>query len=193
MFQAVSPPIIRSSRTVHIAFGMCQALLAATASGSSKQAWHTPDAVCTVFELLMMDVETARTLTVIKNIVQRCILLVVLKRIQHLLKVQLRVSAPFGPSSGCTRMYTDKMYNCVYTLLLTYLFTYVFTYSLIYLLTYLFTYLLTYLLTPCSLLLEKLTSSQLVNKFLAFYGTRRFITAFTSAHHLYLSWARLCT
>ena len=140
MFQAVSPPIIRSSRTVHIAFGMCQALLAATASGSSKQAWHTPDAVCTVFELLMMDVETARTLTVIKNIVQRCILLVVLKRIQHLLKVQLRVSAPFGPSSGCTRMYTDKMYNCVYTLLLTYLFTYVFTYSLIYLLTYLFTY-----------------------------------------------------
>jgi len=84
-------------------------------------------------------------------------------------------------------MYTDKMYNCVYTLLLTYLFTYVFTYSLIYLLTYLFTYLLTYLLTPCSLLLEKLTSSQLVNKFLAFYGTRRFITAFTSAHHLYLS------
>jgi len=34
-------------------------LLAATASGSSKQAWHIPDAVCTVFELLMMDGETA--------------------------------------------------------------------------------------------------------------------------------------
>jgi len=34
------------------------------------------------------------------------------------------------------------------------------------LLTYLFTYLLTYLLTPCStVLLEKLTGSQLVNKF----------------------------
>jgi hypothetical protein len=36
MFQAVSPPIIRSSKTV-----------------------HTPDAVCTDFELLMMDGETA--------------------------------------------------------------------------------------------------------------------------------------
>jgi hypothetical protein len=30
----------------------------AHASGSSKQAWHTPDAVCTVFELLMMGGET---------------------------------------------------------------------------------------------------------------------------------------
>jgi len=29
-------------------------LLAATASGSSKQAWFIPDVVCTVFELLMM-------------------------------------------------------------------------------------------------------------------------------------------
>ena len=29
------------------------------ASGSSKQAWHIPDAVCTVFELLMMGAETA--------------------------------------------------------------------------------------------------------------------------------------
>jgi hypothetical protein len=28
-------------------------------SGSSKQAWHTPDAVCTVFELLMMSGKTA--------------------------------------------------------------------------------------------------------------------------------------
>ena len=42
-------------------------------------------------------------------------------------------------------------------------------------------YLLTYLLTPCSrVLLEKLTSPQLVKKFPAFYGTFRFITAFTS-------------
>jgi len=38
-------------------------------------------------------------------------------------------------------------------------------------------------------LLEKLTVSQLVKKFPAFYGTRRFITAFTSARHLSLSWA----
>ena len=34
-------------------------LLAATVSGSSKQAWHVRDAVCTVFELLMMGGETA--------------------------------------------------------------------------------------------------------------------------------------
>jgi len=46
-------------------------------------------------------------------------------------------------------------------------------------------YLLTYLPTPQSrVLLEKLTGSQLVKKFPAFYGTWRFITAFTSAHHL---------
>ena len=46
-----------------------------------------------------------------------------------------------------------------------------------------------YLLTPCSrVLLEKLTGFQLVKKFAVFYGTRRFITAFTSARHLSLSW-----
>ena len=54
----------------------------------------------------------------------------------------------------------------------------------------LLTYLLTYLLTPWSgVLLEKQTGSQLVKKFPAFYGTRRFITAVTSARHLSLSWA----
>jgi hypothetical protein len=36
-------------------------------------------------------------------------------------------------------------------------------------------------------LLEKLTGAQLVKKFPAFYGTRRVITAFTSARHLSLS------
>ena len=35
--------------------------------------------------------------------------------------------------------------------------------------------------------LEKLIGSQLVKKFPAFYGTRRFITALTSAHHQSLS------
>jgi hypothetical protein len=35
-------------------------------------------------------------------------------------------------------------------------------------------------------LLEKLTGLQLVKKFPAYYGTRRFITAFTSARHLSL-------
>jgi len=58
----------------------------------------------------------------------------------------------------------------------------------IYLLTYLLAYLFTYLLTPwCRVLLEKLTGFQPIKKFSAFYGTRRFITALTSAHHLSLS------
>jgi hypothetical protein len=52
------------------------------------------------------------------------------------------------------------------------------------------TYLITYLLTPWSrVFLEKLTGFQLVKKFSAFYGTRRFITAFKSARHLSLSLA----
>ena len=51
-------------------------------------------------------------------------------------------------------------------------------------------YALTYLLTPwCRVLLEKLTCLQLVEKFPAFHGTRRFITALTSVRHLSLSWA----
>ena len=64
------------------------------------------------------------------------------------------------------------------------------TYLLSYLLTHTLTQLLTHSLTPCSkVLLEKLTGSQLVKKFPAFYGTRRFITAFTSTRELSLSWA----
>jgi len=35
-------------------------LFAATASSSSKEAWHTSDAVCTVLELLMMGGGTVR-------------------------------------------------------------------------------------------------------------------------------------
>ena len=47
-----------------------------------------------------------------------------------------------------------------------------------------------YLLTPwCRFLLEELTGLQLVKKFPAFHGTRRFITALTSVRHLSLSWA----
>jgi hypothetical protein len=49
-------------------------------------------------------------------------------------------------------------------------------------------YLLTYLSTPWSnALLEKLTGSQQVKKFPAFYRTRKFNTAFTTARHLSLS------
>jgi hypothetical protein len=44
----------------------------------------------------------------------------------------------------------------------------------------------TYLLHG-AILLEKLTGLQLVKRFPAFYGTRMFITAFTSARHLSLS------
>jgi len=51
-------------------------------------------------------------------------------------------------------------------------------------------YFLSYLLTPWSrVLFGKLTGSQLVKQFPAFYGIRRFITAFTSARQLSLSWA----
>ena len=41
----------------------------------------------------------------------------------------------------------------------------------------------------CRVLLEKLTGLQLVKKFPAFHGTRRFIIALTSDRHLSLSWA----
>ena len=55
---------------------------------------------------------------------------------------------------------------------------YLLTYLLTDLLTYLLTDLLTYLLTPRrTVLLEKLTGFELVKKFPAFYGTRKFITA----------------
>ena len=48
----------------------------------------------------------------------------------------------------------------------------------------------TYLLTPwCRVLPEQLTGLQLVKKFPAFHGTRRFITELTSVRHLSLSWA----
>ena len=47
-----------------------------------------------------------------------------------------------------------------------------------------------YLLTAwCRVLLEKLAGLQLVKKLPAFYGTRRFITAFASFRHPSLSWA----
>ena len=49
-------------------------LLAATTS-SSKQAWHIPDAVCTVFELLMMGGETAWNMYSIESNKEYCITL----------------------------------------------------------------------------------------------------------------------
>ena len=75
-------------------------------------------------------------------------------------------------------------------MLITYLHTFLVTYILTYILTYLHTYLHTYLLTYLLLgavFLEKLTGFRLVKKFIAFYGTRSFITAVISARHLPLS------
>ena len=61
--------------------------------------------------------------------------------------------------------------------------------QIIYNIYYITYYFLIYLLTPSStVLLEKLTGPQLANKFPTFYGTRRFITALTSALHLSISW-----
>ena len=46
-------------------------------------------------------------------------------------------------------------------------------------------------ITPGSIVLpEKLTGLQIVKKFPKFYETQRFITAFTRARHLSLSWAK---
>ena len=47
----------------------------------------------------------------------------------------------------------------------------------------------TYFLTPWNKVLEKPTGLRLVKRFSAFYGTRRFITAFASARHLFSFWA----
>jgi len=48
--------------------------------------------------------------------------------------------------------------------------------------------LFTYFLTPLSRVLsEKFTGSELVKKLPEFYGTRRFLKAFTSSRHLSLS------
>jgi len=56
----------------------------------------------------------------------------------------------------------------------------------------LFSVIITYWINPWStVLLEKLTGFQLGKKSPAFYGTRRFITAFTRGRRLSLSWASL--
>ena len=52
-------------------------------------------------------------------------------------------------------------------------------------------YLLTYLLTPRSRVLpDKLTCSLLIKKIPTIYGDVKFLTSFTEARHLSLSWAR---
>jgi hypothetical protein len=50
---------------------------------------------------------------------------------------------------------------------------------------------ITIIIRPCSrVLLEKLTVTQLVKKFPAFYETRRFITVLIRTRHWSLPWAR---
>jgi len=68
MFRAVSSPIIRSSRTVNTASGMCQdstsshmeAMIASM--WAEVLSWYIPDAVCAVIEILMMGGETVRNM-----------------------------------------------------------------------------------------------------------------------------------
>jgi len=81
MFRTVFLPIIRSSRTLNAASGMFQAYLMLPLAVKNKKAWHIPDAVCTVLEPLMLDGETCRAQTILKNIIKYCILLAVPKRI----------------------------------------------------------------------------------------------------------------
>ena len=74
------------------------AKLAATASDISKQAWHISDAVCTVFELLMMGEETAWNMYSIDNNQEYCItlhLLVILKRMPDI-SVKILIASWFS-------------------------------------------------------------------------------------------------
>ena len=70
--------------------------------------------------------------------------------------------------------------------------SYLFTYYLVtHSLTHPLTHPLTHSLAAWSRVFpEKLPSSQLVKKFHAFYGTWKFVTAFTSARYLSLPWTR---
>jgi hypothetical protein len=85
------------------------------------------------------------------------------------------------PLQGVITTKVHKTYLLIYLL---------FTYFLSFFLTYFLSYLLTFLLTAWSrVLLENLTVPKPVKKFPTFYGTWKFITAFTNARHLSLSWA----
>jgi hypothetical protein len=77
MLRAVSPPIIRSSRTLHTASSTCKACLLLTASvvESERKPGTYQNAVCTVLELLMMGGENARNMYNIDNNKEYCIAL----------------------------------------------------------------------------------------------------------------------
>ena len=74
--------------------------------------------------------------------------------------------------------------------LVQYIYIYIYKYIYICVCLCVCVYIYTYLLTPwCRVLLEKLTGLQLVKKFPAFHGTRRFITTLKSVRHMSLFWA----
>ena len=84
MFQAGSPLIIRSSKTMHTASGICQAcLLLPLAVAASKLGIYSKLCVQFLSSWWWAEnpPETCRALTTIKNIINRCILLVILKRV----------------------------------------------------------------------------------------------------------------
>jgi hypothetical protein len=58
MFQAVSPPIIRSSKTLHTASCICQTFLLLSLAVAAEML-DKYMMLCTVFELLMMGGKTA--------------------------------------------------------------------------------------------------------------------------------------
>jgi hypothetical protein len=115
------------------------------------------------------------------------------KFISVLLKL-VTVNSDHSPVSLSPMVFVTKA-RCVfckvwkYLYLLTYLLTFFLSFFHSFFLSFFLSFLLTHSLTPYrTVLLEKLTGLQPVKNFPPFYGTRRFITAFTSARHLSLSW-----
>jgi len=66
------------------------------------------------------------------------------------------------------------------------LYLWIFCLGMLYICMYIYVYII---ILFSRLLIEKITCSQLVKKFPTFYGTQRFINAFTSAPNLFLYWA----
>ena len=98
----------------------------------------------------------------------------------------MRIAKP-KPKTKTFRMKINILYMYdTYTVYIYYTINIVHIYYIIHKLFYTYTH----SLTPwCRVRLEKLIDLQLVNKFPAFHGTRKFITALTSVRHLSLSWA----
>jgi hypothetical protein len=108
----------------------------------------------------------------------------------HLLTHSLTHSRPYyslihSLNHSLTHSLTQSLTNLLTHLLITHLLTHLLTHSI----THSLSHSLTHSLTAWSrVLFEKPTGSWLVKKFPTFYGARRFITAYTSARQLFLSW-----